>query len=81
MRDEIGKDMDREISKEVRKRLRNKRLMQYGGIGVGCVVVLILLFSWMRSSVKESNLVFSEVTRGAIEVLWRYMEKEETVWR
>lgn len=32
--------------------------MQYGGIGVGCVVVWILLFSWMRSSVKESNLVF-----------------------
>lgn len=42
--------------------------MQYGGIGVGCVVVLILLFSWMRSSVKESALVFSKVTRGTIEV-------------
>ena len=64
----IDKNMDREISKEVRRRVRNKRLIRYGGIGVGCVVVWILLFSWMRSSVKEGNLVFSEVTRGTIEV-------------
>lgn len=54
----IDKNMDREISKEVRRRVRNKRLIRYGGIGVGCVVVWILLFSWMRSSVKEGNLVF-----------------------
>lgn len=40
----IDKNMDREISKEVRRRVRNKRLIRYGGIGVGCVVVWILLF-------------------------------------
>ena len=42
--------------------------MQYGSIGAGCVILLVLLFSWTRSSVKESELVFSEVTRGTIEV-------------
>ena len=36
--------------------------MQYGSIGAGCVILLVLLFSWTRSSVKESELVFSEVT-------------------
>ena len=74
--------------------------MQYGSIGAGCVILLVLLFSWTRSSVKESELVFSEVTKGTIEVsvsasgkvvpafeeiintrvLWRCMEKGETVW-
>lgn len=60
--------MDREISKEVRIKTRNKKLIQYGSIGAGCVILLVLLFSWTRSSVKESELVFSEVTRGTIEV-------------
>lgn len=60
--------MDREISKEVRIKARNKKLIQYGSIGAGCVILLVLLFSWTRSSVKESELVFSEVTRGTIEV-------------
>ena len=60
--------MDREISKEVRIKARNKKIIQYGSIGAGCVILLVLLFSWTRSSVKESELVFSEVTRGTIEV-------------
>ena len=54
--------MDREIPKEVRTKERNKR------IGGGCVVLLIVLISLMRSSVKEKDLVFSEVSQGTIEV-------------
>lgn len=60
--------MDREIPKEVRTKERNKRIIKYGGIGGGCVVLLIVLISLMRSSVKEKDLVFSEVSQGTIEV-------------
>ena len=60
--------MDREIPKEVRIKERNKRIIKYGGIGGGCVVLLIVLISLMRSSVKEKDLVFSEVSQGTIEV-------------
>lgn len=60
--------MDREIPKEVRTKERNKRIIKYGSIGGGCVVLLIVLISLMRSSVKEKDLVFSEVSQGTIEV-------------
>jgi HlyD family secretion protein len=60
--------MDREIPKEVRTKERNKLIIKYGGIGGGCVVLLIVLISLMRSSVKEKDLVFSEVSQGTIEV-------------
>ena len=60
--------MDREIPTEVRTKERNKRIIKYGSIGGGCVVLLIVLISLMRSSVKEKDLVFSEVSQGTIEV-------------
>lgn len=60
--------MDREIPKEVRSKERNKRIIKYGSIGGGCVVLVIVLISLMRSSVKEKDLVFSEVSQGTIEV-------------
>lgn len=60
--------MDREIPKEVLKKERNRRILKYGGIGGGCIALIIILFSLMRSSVKEKDLVFSEVSKGTIEV-------------
>ncbi len=60
--------MDREIPKEVLKKERNRRILKYGGIGGGCIVLILILFSLMRSSVKEKDLVFSEVSKGTIEV-------------
>ena len=60
--------MDREIPKEVLKKERNRRILKYGGIGGGCIALILILFSMMRSSVKEKDLVFSEVSKGTIEV-------------
>lgn len=60
--------MDREIPKDVLKKERNRRILKYGGIGGGCIAIIIILFSLMRSSVKEKDLVFSEVSKGTIEV-------------
>lgn len=60
--------MDREIPKEVLKKERNRRILKYGGIGGGCIALILILLSLMRSSVKEKDLVFSEVSKGTIEV-------------
>ena len=60
--------MDREIPKEVLKKERKRRILKYGGIGGGCIALILILFSLMRSSVKEKDLVFSEVSKGTIEV-------------
>lgn len=60
--------MDREIPKDVLKKERNRRILKYGGIGGGCIFLILILFSLMRSSVKEKDLVFSEVSKGTIEV-------------
>ena len=55
--------MDREIPKEVLKKERKRRILKYGGIGGGCIALILILFSLMRSSVKEKDLVFSEVSK------------------
>lgn len=60
--------MDREIPKDVLKKERNRRILKYGGIGGGCIALILILFSLMRSSVKEKDLVLSEVSKGTIEV-------------
>lgn len=60
--------MDREIPKEILKKERSRRILKYGGIGGGCIALILILFSLMRSSVKEKDLVFSEVSKGTIEV-------------
>lgn len=60
--------MDREIPKEVRDKERKKKFIKYGAIGVAAVVCIAVLISFMRSSVKRKDLVFSEVDNGTIEV-------------
>ena len=60
--------MDREIPKEVRQKERNKKIMKYGGIGAGIIVCMAVLISFMQSSVKRRDIVFSTVDHGTIEV-------------
>lgn len=60
--------MDREIPKETRRKERNKKLIRFGACGVAAAVVISLLVSWMRTGVKEKDLVFSTVDRGTIEI-------------
>lgn len=60
--------MDREIPKEVRNKERNKKIIRYGVIGAAGVIVVCVLISLMRTGVKVSDLVFSKVKKGTIEV-------------
>jgi len=60
--------MDREIPKEVRNKERNKKIIRYGVIGAAGIVIVGLLISLMRTGVKVSDLVFSKVEKGTIEV-------------
>lgn len=60
--------MDREIPKEVRNKERNKKIIRYGVIGVAGVIAVCVLISLMRTGVKVSDLVFSKVEKGTIEV-------------
>ena len=60
--------MDREIPKEVRQKERNKKLVKYGAIGGVAVVCVAVLVSFMQSSVKRKDMVFSTVDNGTIEV-------------
>ena len=60
--------MDREIPKEVRRKERNQKIMKYGGIAAGVIVGMAVLISFMQSSVKRRDIVFSTVDKGTIEV-------------
>ena len=60
--------MDREIPKEVRQKERNQKIMKYGGIAAGVIVGMAVLISFMQSSVKRRDIVFSTVDKGTIEV-------------
>ena len=60
--------MDREISKEIRKKERKQKIIKYGSvisIIIGCIVLLV---SFMQSSVKRRDIIFSTVDKGIIEV-------------
>lgn len=60
--------MDREISKEERLKTRNKMLFRYGTIGGACFIVVWLLISMFRTSVRLKDLTLSTVDRGVVEV-------------
>ncbi|MCD8029975.1 MAG: HlyD family efflux transporter periplasmic adaptor subunit [Bacteroides sp.] len=60
--------MDREIPKEVRRKERNKKIIRFSAIGVGCVVAISLLISFMRTGVQQKDLILATVDIGTIEV-------------
>ena len=60
--------MEREITKEVRRKERNRKIMKYGGMAAGIIVGMAVLISFMQSSVKRRDIVFSTVDSGTIEV-------------
>ena len=60
--------MDREIPKEVRQKERKKKIIRYAVAGVAVVVVICVLVSLMRTTVRVGDLEFSTVDRGTIEV-------------
>ncbi len=60
--------MDKVISKEERRKERNRQIMKYG-IGIAVVIVLIIFISSMLGgSIDRSMLTLSKVDEGTIEV-------------
>ena len=60
--------MDREIPKEVRQKERKKKIIRYAVAGVAVVVMICVLVSLMRTTVREGDLEFSTVVRGTFDV-------------
>lgn len=60
--------MDREISKEVRRKELRKQIIKIGG-GIGiAVIVIAFLISIMQTSLNRKDLTISTVDKGIIEV-------------
>ncbi len=59
--------MDREIPKDVLARERRNRLIKWGAIAAGVIVVLLILFSSMRKSVNADEITIATADRGTIE--------------
>lgn len=60
--------MDREISKEVRRKEQRKQIIKIGG-GVGAVVLVIaVIISFLQTSLNRKDLTISTVDQGVIEV-------------
>jgi HlyD family secretion protein len=60
--------MDREIPKHVKRKMRWRRILKVGGSIAALVIVIVLLISWMQTTLKRKDLYLSTVDRGAIEV-------------
>lgn len=59
--------MDREIPKEQLRSERRKRLIKWGGIAAGAVIVFIVIISMMRKSVNISEINIVGADTGTIE--------------
>lgn len=60
--------MDREISKEVRRKELRRQVLKIGGGIVAAGVVIVVVISWMQTSLNRKDLNVSTVERGMIEV-------------
>ena len=60
--------MDREISKEVKRKELIKQTMKWGAIMALCIGTIAFMFSFLQTSLSRKNLVLSVVDRGIIEV-------------
>lgn len=60
--------MDREISKEVRRKELRRQVLKIGGGLVAAGVAVVVVISWMQTSLNRKDLNVSTVDRGVIEV-------------
>lgn len=60
--------MDREISKEVQKKERRKQIMKIGATVGALTVAVIIVISFLQSSLDRKDLLISTVDKGVIEV-------------
>lgn len=60
--------MDREISKEVRRKEQRKQIIKIGaGVG-GIVLVVAVVISFLQTSLNRKDITISKVDKGVIEV-------------
>lgn len=60
--------MDREISKEVRRKELRKQILKIGaGVG-GIILLVVLLISFLQTSLNRKDLTISKVDQGVIDV-------------
>ncbi len=60
--------MDREISKEVRRKEQRKQFIKIGTVAGGLIVLIVTAISMLQSSLKRKDLNISTVDKGVIEV-------------
>lgn len=60
--------MDREISKEVKRREQRKQIIKFSVIGIIAVAAVVFVISQLQTTLYKKNLNFSTVDRGVIEV-------------
>lgn len=60
--------MDRKIPKEQLRKEKRKKLIKYGAILLGFVLVVAVVISLLRESITLKNIQLSEVDNGTIEV-------------
>jgi len=59
--------MDREIPLSEKRRALRNQIFKYGGITVGVILALYLLFGFLRTSANYKDLITSTIDKGAIE--------------
>lgn len=60
--------MDRKIPKEVLRKEKRNKLIKYGAVLVGVIVVIAVIISLLRESISLKNIQLSTVDEGTIEV-------------
>lgn len=60
--------MDREISKEVRRKEQRKQIIKIGGSVGAAVAVIAVIISFLQASLNRKDLTISTVDQGVIEV-------------
>lgn len=60
--------MDREISKEVRRKEQRKKIIRISAVGATIVAVIVILVSQLQATLNKKDITVSTIDRGVIEV-------------
>ncbi|MCC8171246.1 MAG: HlyD family efflux transporter periplasmic adaptor subunit [Parabacteroides sp.] len=60
--------MDRQISKEVKKKEQRKQIIKFSVIGIVIAAAILFAISQLQTTLKQKDITFSVVDRGTIEV-------------
>lgn len=60
--------MDREVSKEVIKKERNKKIIKYAAMLIAVVAIITFISNAISSSLEKEKLIFGKVDKGSLNV-------------